>query len=78
MLNETMTKQILELFPELNGLIIKLNRMSLADKEYYREILIMSLLHNTRANDGEILAALTRLSYNINKDIDEAQKMKYR
>lgn len=76
MLNETMKQQILDLFPEIITLTDKLKKMSKADRIYYLELIFDNVVHNSRQDDGEVLAILSRWHYNINKDIDKAQKEK--
>lgn len=71
-----MKQQILDLFPEITTLTTKLKQMSKVDRMYYLELIFDNVVHNSRQDDGEVLAVLSRWVYNINKDIDQAQKEK--
>lgn len=76
-LNETMKSQIAMMFPEITGIINKLEKMPPEDRMFYLEIIFYTLVFNTRKTDAEILGILDRIKYKTNKDIDEVQKKRY-
>jgi len=75
MINETMKQQILEVFPEIITLTNKLKKMSKEDRIFYLEIVFDNIIRHSRQDDGEMLAILTRWTYKLNREIDEAHRI---
>ena len=75
-MNETQKRQILIKFPEIISLVDKIGRLGPADKDFYRDNILMTLLANTTQDDRAAMGTLTRLTHKFNCEIDKKENSK--
>ena len=63
-------------FPELVSLVNRVKSLPELDRVFYRDNLAMMFLISTSNNDGEVLGALQRISYKLNKELDKLNERK--
>mgnify|MGYP001572815362 CR=1 FL=1 len=65
-------EELLNTFPELSGILVKLSEMNKDQKRKFSESLIMAFLSRTSETDGDFLAYLDRVEHMINHELSKS------
>mgnify|MGYP001561767046 FL=1 len=65
-------EELLNTFPELSSILVKLSEMNKDQKRKFSESLIMVFLSRTSETDGDFLAYLDRVEHMINHELSKS------